>query len=65
MDGNTCKCHIVVRWQPVPRSDEDIPIYAKCPIHPPQFDTDGYGETPLADVLGYDVRDWDGKRCSR
>jgi len=39
-----CRCFIVVRWQPVWGSDEDQPIYSKCPIHADGIDTEGYGE---------------------
>lgn len=64
MDNDkTCKCHIVKRWQLDNYSDELYPVYEKCDLHAPDVFTDGWGETPLADVLGYDPREI--KTCSR
>lgn len=51
-----CRCHIVVRWQPVQGSDEDMPVYARCPIHPPQPDTDGYYDRPLSEAIKQDEK---------
>ena len=41
--SSVCLCHIVAYWIPVQGSDEDMPVYKHCPIHPDKLDTEGYG----------------------
>ncbi len=54
MEDNGCKCFLVVRWEVVQGSDETMPIYSPCPVHPEasRFDTQGYYDRPLSELFG-------------